>query len=245
MRVMRMAVAMGLLGLLVAVTATAAFAQDRQEIDDFESGVVRDFDGDLGTFCPDYPAGDCLLVLVEVEGPECEAALPELRYSVHLGPGVVAESVDVTFVAEGAEARHEGQPLSGALLWPGVEVQGEVVEWPGWTWSESGWTLDDTEALEFPLSDVHVRFAVDQDTYVEVAAPALDPDGCAAEVEEVVLVRDPPAEPEPTEVLGVSLPRTGASVLALLGIGVGVLGLGLAVLGVLITAGRRRSSTGA
>lgn len=225
-------------GLLLALMVTTAFAQDRQEIDAFGSGEVADFEGDLEVFCPDYPVGDCLLILVELVGPACTNDTPLVSYDVKLGPGVEADSVDITFVnPEGDDAEFPDQPLSGELLWPGASFDDGDVDWPGWILTDAGWFLDDPDALEFPSSGVEVTF--DAGPTATVAGPQLEEDECApeAEVGGVALTRDPPPE---TAVLGATLARTGTSTLLLV-----ILGSLLAITGGVLVRSRRRAADGA
>lgn len=229
-----------IVGLLVSAMAAPSFAQDRQDIEEFGSGEVRDFDGDLELFCPDYPAGECLLILAEISGPVCTDDTPYVDYSVTLGPGVEADSVDLTFIdPDGDDVAFNDQPLTGSLLWPGAtEVDGSV-DWPGWTFTEEGWYLSDADALEFPVVGVDVAFEIEVANVV-VAAPELQATACApdTEVAGVVLTRDPPEEA--ATVLGVTLARTGLNTAMLIG-----LGLLLAAAGTLLVRSRRRTTNGA
>ena len=234
-------------GLLLAVMVTPALAQDRQDIDEFGSGEVRDFEGDLELFCPDYPVGDCLLILAEVSGPACTDPTPLVKYDVKLGPGVEADAVDITFInPEGEDATFPEQPLTGELLWPGARSDEGDLDWPGWVLGEDGWFLADPDALEFPLDRVQITF--DAGPSKTVAAPQLEAEACApeeAEVEGIVLTRDPPEEAAAlgtaeTRVLGVTLPRTGASTLLLV-----ALGALLTIAGGVLLRSRRRAADGA
>lgn len=233
-------------GLLLTLMVTPALAQDRQDIDDFGSGEVRDFEGDLDEFCEDYPVGECLLILAEVSGPACTEPTPLVDYDVKVGPGVEADAVDITFInPEGEDATFPEQPLTGKLLWPGASSDEGDLDWPGWVLGAAGWFLDDPDALVFPLDGVKMTFDAGPST--TVAAPQLQAEDCApeSEVGGVVLTRDPPEEAvalgtSETRVLGVTLPRTGSSTLLLV-----ALGFLLTIGGGLLVRSRRHAIDGA
>jgi hypothetical protein len=223
--------------------AGPAMAQDRQDIDDFDSGVVRDFDGDRDEFCEDYPTGDCLLIIAETFGPVCEDEVPNLGYEVRLGPGVQGETVDVTFLnPDGPDASYEAQPLRGEILWPGARLgsDGEV-DWPGWSLTDQGWILTDVEGLTFAAAGVEVLFEVNPTTFIRVAAADLTADPCddAPEVIDTSLTRDPPAvaadgaagaADDGVQVLGVTLALTGGNVALLAVLAAVLVGAGFMLL---------------
>ena len=228
--------------LLLAIVAAPAAADvgDRQGIDEFDSGVVADFEGDLELFCPDYPVGECLLILPEISGPVCTDLAPIVEYEVKLGPGVEADQVDIILIAPDADTEYPfpDMPLTGEFLWPGATIEDDEIVWPGWVLGEDGWFVQDPAALVFPSTGVDVRFEVGAIS-ATVAAPDLEEDECApdAEVAEVVLEREPPEAPA---VLGVTLARTGLNAALLSGIG-----LMLGLVGILLVRSRRRTPDGA
>lgn len=217
-----------IVGLLMGVAVSPSLAQPSEEV------------------CVEYPSGNCVEILAQTFGPDCEDEVPSLGYRVRFGAGL-GDTVDITFMdPDGADVRFDGQPLTGELLWPGASENGDgEIRWPGWSFTDAGWVLQDLEDLTFPVSGVDVLFEVASGASVVTEGLDLtaEPCGEGSEVLDVELARDGQDGASPSgegvQVLGVQLALTGGSVAVLAGLA-GLLG----GLGFVLVRFRRSTETG-
>jgi len=103
----------------------------------------------------------------------CVGDVPYLGYQVTLPEGFVADSanpVRITFVnPNGDDYVVEGQPLRGALLWPGAS-DGEPKMWPGWDLVDGEYVETDGN-FAWTRAGVTVEFAVNPTYTTEVEYP--------------------------------------------------------------------------
>ena len=158
--------------------------------------------------------------------PTCENDVPYLVYSATV-TGTTDTTLDLHWLdAQGTERLvMTDLPLSGEVLWPGaaVDSQGNPTDWPGWVFENGDWVEKDDG---FTWARTASVFAVVNPTSATVA-----------------LTYPPPtptcdANPDPTEVLGVTqaqaqLPTTGSDAGGQLALALGlvVTGFGLVLLG--------------
>lgn len=116
--------------------------------------------------------GECPLVPGEIQSV-CVGDVPYLGYQVTLPEGFVADSanpVTITFVnPDGEDYVVEGQPLSGALLWPGAS-DGEPKMWPGWDLVDGEYVQTDGN-FAWTRAGVTVEFEVNPTYATEVEYP--------------------------------------------------------------------------
>lgn len=213
---------------------------------------------------PDEPPTEVGGVGFEVVCPADDGdPIPQLRWSVTDDELDIDED-DLTanvFFTDGDESAEEtGVPFAdGRVLWPDTELDGDgnPITLPGFTRDADGnWIEGDLDA--FPRGEVIVTFSVDglpedddtqdfsalRDAELGVTYPfdeACDPEpvdpetDVEDETEEELEIED--ADEDDTDVLGVTIPRTGAELLMLLAVGATLL-LG----GTMVLLVRRRRS---
>lgn len=179
---------------------------------------------------------------VEVLQPICDGDVPYLQYAVSV-TGTTASTATITWINPSNPSQSFVQsdlPLSGAVPWPGAEVDsaGNAVDWPGWRLEGDEWVQGDE--WDWVRPNVQVEIAVNPEATVTVAYPPSSPD-CLTDPpgETPPLAEAPPAQPV-AQVSGPSLPDTGASVGWLAAIGATLLALG----GVALLLARKRVSRG-
>jgi hypothetical protein len=154
------------LALLVTVAVPAvATAADPPPTDDGCAAQAA------GEYSPPEP---CELNVGVLE-PICDNDVPRLRYFIDV-VGSPNTTVKITWInPDGPDYVQSGQPLSGTVLWPGaVEVNGEAVDWPGWTVLPDGTWVEGDE-WDWVRPSVDVRFEVNPEATVTVAYPPSTP----------------------------------------------------------------------
>jgi LPXTG-motif cell wall-anchored protein len=75
----------------------------------------------------------------------CQADIPYIQYAIEVS-GTPNTTATITFIDnKGVEvARHENQPFTGKLIYPGASVN--PADWPGWKLENGKWVIDPTDA---------------------------------------------------------------------------------------------------
>lgn len=114
--------------------------------------------------------GVCQLV-VEASAA-CDVGVPYLTYATVV-EGSSATDLDITWVnPAGDDVVLTGQPLSGRLLWPGVELgpDGRPTDYPGWVRNADGtWTEGDS--MSWVADTVQVSFRANPEATTTVRYP--------------------------------------------------------------------------
>lgn len=117
------------------------------------------------------PPGRCELVIASATAV-CLEDVPYLQYDLD-AYGTPNTTTTITWVnPSGQSVVMSGLPLSGQVVWPGVEfADGEVVDWPGWSQAADGTWVPHDE-FDFTRPQVTLTFEVNPEASTVVSYPA-------------------------------------------------------------------------
>ena len=145
--------------------------------------------------------------------PVCQNDIPYIQYSIEVS-GTPNTTATITFYDKQGNqvARHENQPFSGKLIYPGAST--DPADWPGWKFENGQWVPDPSDAGLREGLTVKVEVnptATAEVTYPPANAPCNGPEIVQSQAPTTTAApgqQDPPATPAAPVT---QLPSTGSN----------------------------------